>query len=112
MKLSQFKNTKGLPVKNQFLIIEYGRGSNGNFIKRETFQSYNSVIAIKTYWREEDIKEIPNAKALEIELDSNFWDYSTTTGKYRNQFLNETKAETEKKIKQGVYKLSDLNKGE
>jgi hypothetical protein len=30
-----------------------------------------------------------------VYLDSNAWDYSVTTGKYRNQFLGETKRETE-----------------
>jgi hypothetical protein len=40
------------------------------------FQSYNSVIAI----RKNDGS---------IELDENYWDYSKTTGKYRNKFLGE-----------------------
>ena len=39
-------------------------------------------------------------------------DYSVTTGKYRNQFLGETKKETEAKIKSGEYILTDLNGGE
>ena len=43
-------------------------------------------------------------------LDVNKWDYSKTTGKYRNIFLNETKKDTEKKIKSGEYILTDLNK--
>ena len=42
-------------------------------------------------------------------LDQNSWDYSVTTGKYRNQFLNETKKETEAKIKSGEYRLVNLN---
>jgi hypothetical protein len=37
------------------------------------------------------------------------WDYSVTTGKYRNIFLEETKKETQKKIDQGIYILTDLN---
>lgn len=44
-----------------------------------------------------------------ILLDSKKWDYSNTTGKYRNQFLEETRKETEAKIKDGTYKLVDLN---
>ena len=47
-----------------------------------------------------------------ITLDETYWDYSKTTGKYRNQFLGETKAETEKKIKSGEYQLVDLNEDE
>jgi len=33
-----------------------------------------------------------------------------STGKYRNIFLNETKKETEKKIKDGTYVLTNLNR--
>ena len=46
----------------------------------------------------------------QIYLDKVYWDYSVTTGKYRNQFLDEGIAETRKKIKEGVYILTDLNK--
>ena len=42
-------------------------------------------------------------------FDKDSWDYSVTTGKYRNQFLGENKAETLKKIKSGEYKLAKLN---
>jgi len=89
----------GREVANQFIITEEGRGSLGNFITMETFQSHNTVIAVKTVWKDDTT----------IELDINSWDYSSTTGKYRNQFLNETKKETEEKIKAGIYKLVDLN---
>jgi hypothetical protein len=73
-------------IPNQFLITDGDK---------EVFQSYDSVIAIRE-----------NGK---ITLDANSWDYSTTTGKYRNQFLGETKAETERKIKSGEYTLANLN---
>ena len=76
------------PVKNQFVIHD----DYGNKI----FQSYNAVIA-----------KI-DARGNTI-LDNKYWDYSRTTGKYRNIFLRETKAETEKKIKAGTYTLADLN---
>lgn len=46
----------------------------------------------------------------DIVLDRDTWDYSTTTGKYRNQFLGESKKETQAKIDSGVYKLDNLNK--
>jgi hypothetical protein len=59
------------------------------------FQSYSTIIAFRS-----------NGKAT---LDRNYWDYSTTTGKYRNIFLGEKKSETEKKIADGTYKLADLN---
>lgn len=89
----------GKEVANQFIITEKGCGALGNFITRETFQSYDSVIVIKTQWKDE----------MEIELDEYYWNYSTTTGKYRNAFLGEDRKETEKKIKSGEYTLSKLN---
>lgn len=89
----------GKKVANQFIIIEEGRGALGNFIRRETFQSYGSVIAIKIIWPD----------STDIVLDASYWDYSVTTGKYRNEFLGEKKPETLKKIANGIYKLDDLN---
>jgi hypothetical protein len=73
-------------AQNQFLIYT----SEGVY-----FQSYNSIIALKT--------------GRKVILDKHYWDYSKTTGKYRNRFLGETKKETEKKIKEGVYTLANLN---
>ena len=32
------------------------------------------------------------------------WKYSSTTSKYRNQFLDETTAETQAKLDDGIYK--------
>lgn len=101
MKIENMKSGRtGSPVANQFVTTEKGDGWNGNFIKRETFQSYDSVIAIKTTWSDR----------VDVELDESAWDYSVTTGKYRNAFLGETKKETEAKIKSGEYKLTNLNK--
>ena len=36
---------------------------------------------------------------------TNDWDYSVTTGKYRNQFLGEGIKETREKIANGTYKI-------
>jgi len=44
-----------------------------------------------------------------VTLDRYKWDYSVTTGRYRNQFLGEDIRETRKKIEQGIYTLADLN---
>ena len=85
-KVAQFEGRNGA-VKNQFEITT----PEGVY-----FQSYNSVIAFE-----------PNEG--KIQLDKTYWDYSKTTGKYRNQFLGETKAETQKKIDSGEYILTDLN---
>ena len=75
-------------VANQFIITL----QNGIKI----FQSYNSIISVKANG--------------ETYLDYDRWDFSRTTGKYRNIFLNETITETKKKIKSGEYILTDLNK--
>lgn len=80
-------SSSGRSVPNQFVI----NTNDGVF-----FQSYKSVIVY--------IDNEGNTY-----LDENKWDYSTTTGKYRNIFLNEKKRETEKKIKEGTYRLYDLN---
>ena len=74
-------------AKNQFII----HGDNGNYL-----QSYDSIIVFRPF-------------DGSTQLDINYWDYSVTTGKYRNLFLNETKKETETKIKSGEYILTDLN---
>ena len=77
----------GNPVVNQFEI--YGPDFRA-------FQSYQSVIVL--HWKD--------GKTY---LDYSKWDYSTTTGKYRNKYLMETKKETEAKIKSGEYILAELN---
>ena len=77
----------GNPVANQFEIYTD---------KGVYFQSYRSIIAFKPY----------NGKT---QLDKNYWDYSRTTSKYRNEFLNEYTEETRHKIKEGEYILTNLN---
>jgi len=88
VKVENMTSSNGNDIPNQFIITT----------KEQTiFQSYSSVIAVRDH------------KLNKTFLDSNTWDYSTTTGKYRNQFLCEDKKETERKIKEGVYILTDLN---
>ncbi len=71
---------------NQFIITdEFGT----------YFQSYKSMIAFK---------RIDGKVFL-----GNDWDYSTTTGKYRNMFLNDDKKGIIKGIKDGYYILADLD---
>lgn len=81
IKVKQFIGNNGA-VKNQFIIIDEEN-------HKTIFQSYDYIIAI-----------IDNKG--KVTLGKN-WDYSTTTGKYRNMFLNETKKETQKKIDSGEY---------
>lgn len=99
MKVRNMTSSSGRQVANQFIITDKGRGALGNFLEREVFQSYDSIIAVRTVWSDR----------IQIELDLHKWDYSHTTGKYRNQFLGESKRETQKKINSGEYQLADLN---
>ena len=86
-KVENMVNARGNTIPNQFLIYTE---------KGVYFQSYDSVIAFKPY-------------TGKTQLDSEYWDYSQTTGKYRNIFLSENKATTEAKIKNGTYELVNLN---
>jgi hypothetical protein len=81
-------NRSGRSVANQFIICT----SEGKY-----FQSYDSVIAFKD-------------NEGNVTLDDYTWDYSRTTGKYRNEFLGEYIADTRAKIESGEYKLENLNK--
>ena len=85
-KTTNMISNKGNKIANQFIIYT----TEGSI-----FQSYNSTIV-----------KIENGKTY---LDLNKWDYSKTAGKYRNIFLNENKKQTEEKIKNGEYILTDLN---
>ena len=100
MNVENMTNSNGNKVANQFIISEKGCGANGNFIRKEVFQSYDLVIVERIIWRD---------GRIDVKIDDGSWDYSTTTGKYRNLFLGETKKETEAKIKSGEYILAKLN---
>ena len=99
MKVENIESSKGNKIANQFVITD----DNGN----EFFQSYNSMIVKKDY---NDHSDQVGQGGLKIYLDQKYWNYSNTTGKYRNIFLGETITETKKKIKSGEYILTDLNK--
>ena len=73
--------------ENQFVIYT----QEGTY-----FQSYNSVIVFID-------------REGHVTLDKEKWDYSVTTGKYRDRFLGKDKRETEALIKAGFYELADLN---
>lgn len=84
VKVENMRSSKGNLVPNQFLV--YGNDW-------ELFQSYSSPIALK--------------KGGKVYLFKD-WEYSTTTAKYRNQFLGEDKKETMKKLKSGEYIAVDF----
>ena len=87
IKVRQMMSRKWRPVANQFII----RVDGGEY-----FQSYDSIIAYR------------GDNGLVI-LDINNWDYSRTTGKYRNAFLGEGIEDTRKRIKSGEYLFANLN---
>jgi hypothetical protein len=71
MEIKNMKSNKGNDVPNQFTLNdEFG----------QYFQSYSSLIVF----------ERRDGKTF----IGNDWDYSTTTGKYRNMFLGCDKKET------------------
>ena len=89
VKVSNMTSSNGNKIANQFII----ETESGLY-----FQSYNSIIAYK-----------PFTHGLKTILDKDYWEYSTTTDKYRDLFLNEDRKETERKIKSGQYVLGTLN---
>ena len=86
MQVSNMTSNNGNKIANQFIITDG---------VTDYFQSYNSMI----------VKRIDD----QVYLDEHYWNYSVTTSKYRNMFLNETTKETQKKIKDGTYILTNLN---
>ena len=92
MKVENITSNNGNKIANQFIITD----DEDN----KYFQSYSSMIVKKGY---------ENNK-YGVYLDQKYWNYSNTTGKYRNIFLNETIKDTRAKIKNGTYILTDLNK--
>lgn len=96
MKVQNMTSSKGNKIANQFIISGYQEETeHSNEYYFEIFQSYDSIIV--------------KCMGGRVYLDATYWDYSKTTGKYRNQFLGETKAETQKKIDSGEYILTNLN---
>lgn len=91
MKVKNMISNSGNAVANQFIITDYDV---------RWFQSYDSIIVM--------VKRESNSTS--VYLDERYWDYSRTTGRYRNLFLGETKKETEARINSGEYRLCNLNK--
>ena len=88
MNVQNMTGKNGRAIPNQFEVID----SEG----REWFQSYKSMIAVK------GLDGI-------VSLDSEYWNYSNTTSKYRNQFLGMTTKEVKEGIKNGNILLTNLN---
>ena len=88
MKAYNLTSNNGNKIANQIKIID----NNGT----KYFQSYNTIIINKT--------------RNNTYLDKYYYNYSRTTSKYRNIFLNENTKQIESKIKEGIYTLTNLNK--
>jgi len=84
--VKNMKSSNGNTISNQFILTTS---------TSKIFQSYDSVIVKQT--------------SKNTYLDSRYWNYSKTTSKYRNMFLGETTKETQSKIDNGIYKLTNLN---
>jgi len=92
MKVENITSNNGNKIANQFRIDDY---------PDSYFQSYDKTIVKIDY---------SNNGIIQTFLDKKYWNFSNTTGKYRNIFLGETIKDTKAKIKSGEYILTDLNK--
>lgn len=92
------------PKLNDMTTIRNLTSSNGNKVPNQIVIRNESLRIFQSY--ESIIVKIEDGK---VYLDETYWNYSKTTGKYRNQFLGESKKETESKIKSGEYILTDLS---
>ena len=99
MKVQNMTNDNYRAIPNQFIIEAPGPNNWPSGLRTgsgKIFQSYDSTIVFIEY-------------TGKVYLDESKWDYSVTTGRYRNQFLDEKKPETQKKIDSGEYTLTNLN---
>jgi hypothetical protein len=95
IKVRNMTGRTGKDIPNQFIITDKNTATY-----ERIFQSYDSTIV--------SIFVDLNGERS-IALDLNKWDYSTTTSKYRNQFLGMTTAEIKAAIKSGEIELVNLN---
>lgn len=121
VKVKNMTSKNGHAVPNQFIITT----DIGQY-----FQSYDVIVLFwpnhnrpagmavgshrtQAFYKmsgNRSLRECGLSETPKIYLDENYWNYSNTTGRYRNQFLNETIRETQAKIKSGEYMLVNLNK--
>lgn len=86
VKVDNIRNANGRKVANQFVI----KTNDGQW-----FQSYGTIIAGFT-------KE-------GLVFDKDYWNYSRTTSRHRNNFTGLDTQETKKMIKAGEIKMVQLN---
>ena len=83
---------------HQYVITEYRRTSTVT-----TFQSYNSTIAVR---------EVSHSGEIKITVDRYKWDFSATTTRNLNRFLNVAPGEVKKRMELGLYRSADMNEGQ
>jgi len=93
--VEQMTSRSGNAVPNQTILSD---------MTGRTFVSYGSKIVYQSKDRASD------GLPLEIIVDENYWDYSRTTGKYRNEFMNMGVQDVRDYIKEGRIKLGNLNR--
>ena len=100
MKVENMTSSSGNKIANQFIITGIAAGiynKEGQHLQSgKMFQSYDSIIAYK-------------AHTGTLYLDKDYWDYSRTTSKYRNQFTRLDTQSTKKGIEAGTIKLLTFN---
>ena len=95
MIVEKMKTKFGNDSKDQVIVHEGDRS---------VFISYGTPIALR---------KVHDIGGFEVViLDEKYWDYSVTTGQYRNEFLGEGIADTRKKIEDGTYQLANLGERE
>ena len=96
-----------------FIGVEQMTSRSGNVVPNQTilsdmtgktFVSYGSKIVYQSKDRASD------GLPLEIIVDENYWDYSRTTGKYRNEFMNMGVQDVRDYIKEGRIQVGNLNR--
>ena len=96
-----------------FIGVEQMTSRSGNVVPNQTilsdmtgktFVSYGSKIVYQSKDRASD------GLPLEIIVDENYWDYSRTTGKYRNEFMNMGVQDVRNHIKEGRIQVGNLNR--
>ena len=96
-----------------FIGVEQMTSRSGNVVPNQTilsdmtgktFVSYGSKIVYQSKDRASD------GLPLDIIVDENYWDYSRTTGKYRNEFMNMGVQDVRDYIKEGRIQVGNLNR--
>lgn len=108
IKVTNMTSNKGNKIPNQFIITAE---TDAGFY-REYFQSYTSVIAMRQYAIQDIDQRYGNNKMMKnnvVFLDPNYWNYSKTTSRYLNQFLNLTSKEVKLCIDKNIFQFRNLN---